>query len=53
MNIFSKKDKNSKNNILASKKKQLKARLVSVVKWDRYAQRQVKNQANGFTGGAA
>jgi hypothetical protein len=45
MNIFSKTKK------LVSKKQQLKARLVSVVKWDRYAQRQVKNQANGYTGG--
>jgi len=36
---------------LASKKAQLKARTISVIKWDRYAQRQVKN--NSFTGGAA
>ncbi|WP_203249759.1 hypothetical protein [Cysteiniphilum marinum] len=47
MQIFSKRKK------LTSKKAELKARLVSVVKWDRYAQRQVKNQANGYTGGAA
>jgi len=47
MQIFSKGKK------LTSKQSELKARLVSVVKWDRYAQRQVKNQANGYTGGAA
>jgi hypothetical protein len=41
----------TKTNSLSSKKAQLKARTISVVKWDRYAQRQVKN--NSFAGGVA
>jgi hypothetical protein len=45
MQIFTKGKK------LTSKKAQLKARTASVVKWDRYAQRQVKN--NSFVGGVA
>jgi hypothetical protein len=45
MQIFSKIKK------LTGKKEQLKARTVSVIKWDRYTQRQVKN--NSFAGGAA
>jgi hypothetical protein len=45
MQIFSKIKK------MTSKKAQLKARTISVVKWDRYTQRQVKNEV--FTGGAA
>jgi hypothetical protein len=45
MNFF------TKTKRLASKKAELKARTISVIKWDRYAQRQVKN--NSFTGGVA
>ena len=41
----------TKTKRMVSKKAQLKARTISVVKCDRYAQRQVKN--NSFTGGVA